>query len=317
MRRSRRPLVIASRRSLLARAQAQLVGNAIARIRPEVVIHYITVESEGDALLDAPLADAGGKGLFTRAVEAVLLDNKADLAVHSLKDLPAGAEGVAAGLAIAATPRREDVRDCLISRAGAKSIVDLPPNAVLGTASPRRAAQALRLRPDLQIKLIRGNVETRIRKVLEDKQYDATLLAMAGLRRSGLEKHANFPLGFDEMLPAACQGALVLQCRAEDHVTLSRCLPLNDPATGTAVHVERQLVAGLAGDCHSAIAALVEPAGDQFRVRVRVLNANGSQCIEHDETATARALARLPKKAVASLAERGARKMLDERKLIS
>lgn len=309
--------MIASRRSLLARTQAQIIGKAIARIRPEVVIEYHTVESEGDALLDAPLADAGGKGLFTRAVEEVLLSGKADLAVHSLKDLPAGPNGSAAGLAIAATPRREDVRDCLISRVGAKSIRDLPANAVLGTASPRRAAQALRLRPDLQIKLIRGNVETRLRKVLEEKLYDATLLACAGLRRAGLERHADAPLDFEEMLPAGCQGALVLQCRAEDHVTLSRCLPLNDPATGTAVHAERQFIAGLAGDCHSAIAALVEPVGPQFRVRLRVLSPDGTRCLDHDETVTPKALTRLPKKTVASLLERGAREMLAGQKLLS
>ncbi len=308
--------MIASRRSLLARTQAQLVGQAIARLRPELTIQFISIESEGDAIADAPLNEAGGKGLFTRAIEQSLLGSTADLAVHSLKDLPAQPNADMAGLTIAATPAREDVRDCLISQVGAASIRDLPPNAIVGTASPRRAAQALRLRPDLRIALIRGNIETRLRKVLEEKQYDATFLALAGLRRAGLSQHALHPLEISEMMPAACQGALVLQCRAGDHVTLSRCLPLNDAATALAVHAERQVVAGLHGDCHSPIAALVEPAGAGFRLRVRVLSGDGRSCLEFDDQVPVKGMGNLVKHALASLLEQGAAGLLQGQKMI-
>jgi hydroxymethylbilane synthase len=314
LRKSRRPLIIVSRRSTLARAQAEAVGQALARLHPTVTITYRWIESEGDQSAntpgapDAPLSEAGGKGLFAGTLEREVLAGTADLAVHSLKDLPArpAPGSKSAGLAIAAIPPRADVRDCLVAQHGAKSIEALPRGATLGTAGPRRAAQVLRLRPDLQIKLIRGNIETRIKKVLEEKQYDATLLAVAGLVRAGLSRHAKHALDTAVMLPAAGQGALALQCRADDHVTLLRCLPLNDPATATAVHVERGIVAALNGDCHSPIAVLALTTPTGVSVRARVLSLDGQTCLEAADESPLRALGKMIKRVVESLQARGA-----------
>lgn len=322
MRRSKRPLRIASRRSHLARVQAQAIGQALLRLHPKVEVEFVWIESEGDQQLDRPLADAGGKGLFARAVERALLDDRADLAVHSLKDLPADPRetgtGPAGALSIAAVPAREDVRDCLIADPSIRTIDQLPAEATVGTASPRRAAQLLHLRPDLNIELIRGNIETRLRKVLEERQFAATLLAAAGLKRAGLEDKADRLLSPDQMLPAAAQGALAVQCRADDHVTLRRCLPLNDPAAAAAVHAERQVVAALHGDCHSAIAVLAEPRPVEvngkttagYRLRARVLSADGQRVATFDAQRRARDLNSLVRDAVESLGQQNAAELL-------
>jgi hydroxymethylbilane synthase len=291
-------------------------------MNPSLELRYVWIESEGDRHTDRSLADVGeGKGLFVRAVEQALREERADLAVHSLKDMPAD---LTPGLAIAATPRREDVRDCLIARSHGSPIMrllDLPREAVVGTSGPRRAAQVSRLRPDVTIRLIRGNVETRLAKVLgtptddggssaalhPPAHYDATLLAMAGLRRAALDRYAIAPLSVDEMLPAAGQGALAIQCRGDDHVSLTRCLPLNDPVTAAAVHAEREVVRGLAGDCHSPIAVYAEPISlDRFRLRARVLSPDGRVCLDTDAAATTRGLAKLAREMVKNLQARGA-----------
>ena len=318
MRRSRRPIVIASRRSALARAQAQAVGAALGRLNPHVTVEYRWVESEGDRRTDVALAEAGGKGLFAKAVEAVLAAGDADLAVHSLKDLPAKATR---GLILAAITRREDPRDCLIARHGERRIEELVGGAVIGTAGPRRAAQVLRLRPDLKIKLLRGNVETRVRKVLEPvvgttPLYSATLMAVAGLRRAGLSQHAKNVLEPEVILPAAGQGALALQCRGDDHLTIRRLLPLNDPPTSQAVAMERAVVAGLHGDCHSPIAAYAEPVtvgGEPgFRLRARVLSPDGRQCAEAAAQATGRGVGRLARDVLKKLKAKGAEEILEQ-----
>ena len=279
MRRSRNPIVIASRRSLLARAQAQVVGRALQRLHPQVELEFVWIESEGDRQLGRTLASSGGKGLFARAVERALLTGEADVAVHSLKDLPTQ---LTPELTLAAIPRRGDARDCLIAPEAA-TIAALPPEAVVGTASPRRCAQLLHLRPDLQVTLLRGNVETRLRKVLEQHEVDATLLSVAGLKRAGLARYADQPIDPELILPAAGQGALAIQCRQDDHVALSRCLPLNDPGTSAAVHFERDVVAGLGGTCHSPIAVYARPTGAgaaAFALRARVLSPDGLTCLD-------------------------------------
>lgn len=304
-----------------------MVGKALAKLHPNVEVQYRWIESEGDRHEGVMLADHGGKGLFTSALEDALLKGQADLAVHSLKDLPAVDR---TGLAIAAIPARADVRDVLISRHGVAAIEDLPHAAVFGTSSPRRAAQVLRRRPDLQVQLLRGNVDTRLRRVLENEgglHYDATLLAAAGLRRLGLTEHLTHPIDTEAMLPAACQGALAIQCRADDHITLTRCLPLNDPTTATAVHAERAIVAALSADCHSPIAVLGEPVkldpasvkrnseAHWFRIRVRVLSSDGANCIDIDEKCKTRELRRLVKQIVKNLTDRGARHLLSSARM--
>ncbi len=322
MRRSQKPIVIAARTSPLARAQAELVGQALNRLHPKIEVRYQFVQTRGDELEDRSLADHGGKGLFTREVEQLLLTGDADLAVHSLKDLPATDT---TGLCLAAVPRRNDVRDCLISADGVTSLADLPEGAVIGTASPRRASQLLKLRPDLTVGLLRGNVQTRLDKVLnppQPRRYDATLMAIAGLKRLGLEQHTQHAIPVEDIMPSACQGALAVQCRANDHVTLTRCLPLNNPEASTAVHAERQVIAGLGANCHSPLAVLAEQAKQPptpakrnadahwFRLRIRVLSADGSQCLEVDEQVKTKDLRRLVKQSIKDLKERGARELL-------
>ena len=296
MRRSSKPIVIASRQSPLARAQAEAVGRALARLYPDVEVRFHWMKSRGDKVTGS-LAAAGGKGLFTRGVDGAVLSGEADLAVHSLKDLPADPEEAVPGIALVAVPKRGPVHDCLISGEGYASITELPEGATLGTSSGRRGAQVSRLRPDLRITLLRGNVDTRLGKVGTggDGAVDATLLAAAGLKRLGRSEHTRFGLSPDEMLPAACQGAIGITCRTGDSVTLTRCLPLNDPAASTAVHAERELVARLGASCTSSLAVLAEPVvrndikarnnddAHWFRLRVRVLAADGSVCLEADE----------------------------------
>ncbi len=339
MRRSRKPIVIASRKSRLARVQAEMVGRALAKLHPKLEIRYHWIVTEGDER-PGSLAEAGGKGLFTRALEQTLLSGDADLAVHSLKDLPAR---MTPGLQIAAVPARADVRDCLVSAAGYASIDALPSGAAVGTSSPRRAAQLLRARPDLEIVPLRGNVDTRLRKLgLADApattaaattaplspnpksdHLAATVLAVAGLRRLGLVEHATHTLDPELMLPAACQGALGIQCRADDHVTLTRCLPLNDPTAATLVHAERELVAALNADCYAPLAVLCQPItppatrkrrtdSHWYRFRARAMSRHGHKCLQFDTTAAPQELRRVVKRCAAELIERNAARVMAE-----
>ena len=323
MRRSKKPIVIASRTSPLARVQAQMVGRGLARLNPGIELRYVWVQSEGDKVQGKPLADVGGKGLFTKTVERIVLAGDADIAVHSMKDMPADPAEITPGLQIAAVPKRADVRDVLIGPTGPIGIDQLAQGATVGTSSPRRAAQLKRLRPDLKMHPIRGNVDTRINKVMgEHPLYDATLLAFAGLSRMGKQDLLTAPLPIEQVLPAAAQGALGIQCRSDDHVSLTRLLPLNHPATATSVNTEREVVAGLGADCHSSIAVLahqMDPAQTQaarnadahwFRLRVRVMSPDGSEVLEADEKCKTRELRRVTKRVVANLIQREARRLL-------
>ncbi|MEM8737179.1 MAG: hydroxymethylbilane synthase [Planctomycetota bacterium] len=325
MRRSRKPIIIASRTSRLARVQAELVAKALRKLHP-VEVGFYWVQSEGDQITRGSLADAGGKGLFTRAVDRAVLEGKADLAVHSLKDLPVDPAESVGGMTLAATPKRAAAADCLVSARRYGSIADLPPQAVLGTSSARRAAQARSLRPDLDVRLLRGNVDTRLHQVLaqEGPHYDAAVLAVAGLKRLGLAEHADRPLSYEEMLPPACQGALGLTCRSTDHVTLTRCLPLNAASTSTAVTHEREVVRRLGADCYSPIAVLAEPIDPAetqarrnadshwFRLRVRLCSADGQTVLHADERCKTGELRRTVKKVTQRLLDEGAKTLLQD-----
>ncbi|MEM6459239.1 MAG: hydroxymethylbilane synthase [Planctomycetota bacterium] len=317
--------MIASRSSRLARVQAELVARALRKLHPvEVSIHW--VRSEGDAVTSGSLAEAGGKGLFTRAVDRAVLDGPADLAVHSLKDLPVDPAESIPGMTLAATPKRSVVHDCLVSAKRYASLRDLPQGAVVGTSSPRRAAQVRRLRPDADVRLLRGNVDSRVHKVLSDDgpTYDAALLAAAGLKRLGLAEHADRPLRVEDVLPPACQGALGLTCRSTDHVTLTRCLPLNAAATSTAVTHERELVRLLGADCYSPIAVLAQPVDPAetrakrnadshwFRLRARLCSPDGREVLEADEKCKTGDLRRVVKAVAERLRDRGAAELLQE-----
>ncbi len=309
LRRSHRPIRIASRRSRLARAQALAVGRALGALHPQIEVEYFWIESEGDQKTNISLADTGGKGLFTKAVERALLTEEADIAVHSLKDMPVG---LTPGLSLAAIPKRGDVRDCFISDK-ANSIEELPMGATVGTASPRRVAQLLHLRPDLKTELLRGNIQTRLARVLEHHALDATLLAVCGLQRAGLGTYADKPIAIETILPSASQGALGIQCRTDDHVSVSRTLLLNHTPTSLAVHAERQIIARLEGNCHSPIAVLAQPLdaeGRHFQIEAKVFSPDGKITLAALAKAEGKHLAKAAQKVLDDLLAQGATDLL-------
>jgi len=245
-----RTLVIGTRGSALARWQTEWAAGALSRAWPGLTIELRPFTASGDRQLDKALPAIGGKGVFTEELESALRERTIDLAVHSLKDLPVTP---APGLTLGAISPREDARDVLIARGG-HTLAGLPPAARVGTSSLRRAAQLLAARPDLQLLPLRGNVDSRVRKALAG-DYDAIVLAAAGLLRLGLGQHASEYLSFDSMLPAPGQGAIAVQCRAADSELLAYLRPLDDAATRAAVSAERAFLAGLGGGCSAPIAA--------------------------------------------------------------
>ena len=243
-------LIFATRPSALARWQTQWVINALQRLHLNLECEEKVITTQGDKILDKPLPEIGGKGVFTQELESELLSGSVHCAVHSIKDLPVDNH---AGLAIGCIPARAEVRDTLISANG-YTIASLPSGASVGTSSLRRAAQILSLRPDIKTQSLRGNVDTRLRKAL-DGQHDAIILAGAGLTRLGLENHVTEWLSLDVMLPAPGQGALAIQCRADDQTTLSLLAALEDESTRKAVTAERAFLQGLGGGCAVPVAA--------------------------------------------------------------
>jgi len=243
-------LTFATRPSALARWQTQWVINALQKIHPNLECEEKVITTQGDKILDKPLPEIGGKGLFTQELESELLSGAVHCAVHSLKDLPVENP---VGLTVGCIPVRAEVRDALISRNG-YTLSTLPNGTSIGTSSLRRAAQALSLRPDIKTESLRGNVDTRLKKAL-DGQYDAIILAGAGLTRLGLDSHVTEWLSLDAMLPAPGQGALAVQCRADDSTTLELLSALDDESTRKAVTAERAFLQGLGGGCAVPVAA--------------------------------------------------------------
>jgi hydroxymethylbilane synthase len=223
---------------------------ACERFIPISVCEEKIIITQGDKILDKPLPEIGGKGLFTQELESKLLSGAAHCAVHSLKDLPVE---IPSRLTIGCIPARAEVRDALISKNG-HAVATLPTNASVGTSSLRRSAQLLSIRPDLRIESLRGNVDTRVRKALEG-QYDAIILAGAGLTRLGLDGNITEWLPLDVMLPAPGQGALAVQCKSTDRTTLNLLAALDDEFTRKAVTAERAFLSGLGGGCAVPVAA--------------------------------------------------------------
>ncbi len=272
-------LRIGTRGSPLALAQAEMVRDLLVRTHPHLgdpgAVEITIIKTSGDQFLDRPLADIGGKGLFTKEIEEALSDGHIHMAVHSMKDVPTFFPD---GLAITCILPREDPRDAFISNQAA-SLEALPQGAVVGTASLRRAAQILHLRPDLKVEIFRGNVQTRLRK-LEEGVAAATLLALAGLKRLGLESCATAVLGADLMLPAVAQGAVGIECREDDTAIRDMLAPLNHYQSEVCVTAERALLAALDGSCRTPIAALAEYEGaDGLRLRGLVARPDGSYLI--------------------------------------
>lgn len=269
-------LRLGTRGSPLALVQASLVRDALLAAHGWAPgqIEIVPIRTTGDKVQDRPLAEIGGKALWTKELDRALLAGEIDLAVHSMKDVETTRPD---SIAIAAMLPREDVRDRLI---GAESIEALPHGARIGTSSPRRAAQMRRIRPDLVIVPLRGNVDTRLAKVRAG-EADATLLAAAGLQRLG-RPEIGAPIPLDQLLPAPSQGAVGIEVRADDLATRSRLAAISDRATERCVLAERMLLAALGADCHSSVAALATLEGEGLRLRAEILTEDGAEHVRID-----------------------------------
>jgi hydroxymethylbilane synthase len=264
-------LTFATRPSALARWQTQWAIRQLQVLWPDLICEERIITSEGDRVLDRPLPEIGGKGLFTQELESELLDKHVHAAVHSLKDLPVENSP---GLIIGAIPARADARDVLVSSKGF-TLMELPERARVGTSSLRRSAQLLSLRPDLQIESMRGNVDTRLRKAAQG-QYDAIVLAGAGLTRLGLDRFITEWLPLDVMLPAPGQGALAVQCRSDDADTVALLAAIEEPAARATTTAERAFLSGLGGGCALPVAAIAtaQASGNDLPVKLTGLVAS-------------------------------------------
>ncbi|HEY5378153.1 MAG TPA: hydroxymethylbilane synthase [Pseudolabrys sp.] len=265
-------LRIGTRGSPLALVQARMVRGLLAQSlgADEDAIELVIIKTSGDIIQDRPLAEAGGKGLFTKEIEEALLGKRVDLAVHSAKDMPTFSQ---AGLTLTACLEREDPRDVFISRK-ALTLAELPQGATLGTASLRRQAIAKNKRPDLRVQPLRGNVETRLRK-LDSGEVDATLLALAGLKRLGLTEHATHIMPVGEFLPAVAQGAIGIEARADDARTREMLARIDHADTSVAVACERAFLAELDGSCKTPIAGHATLTGDSIHFRGLLAHPDG------------------------------------------
>jgi hydroxymethylbilane synthase len=293
-------LVIASRGSQLALWQANWVQAQLADAGHESRIEII--KTTGDKITDVPLAKVGGKGLFTKEIEEALLDGRADLAVHSLKDLPTE---LPEGLVLAAVPPREDPRDAVVG----KTLAELPPGAKVGTSSLRRAAQLHALRPDLVIESIRGNLDTRLRK-LDEGQYDAIVLAAAGLKRLGWGDRIRDLLTADVMCSAVGQGALGIETRAEGH-GFEAVRALDHAPTRAAVTAERALLASLGGGCQVPIGAHATVDGEQLFLLCVVASPDGEDVVRASAQGPSAQAASIGRDLGVAMLEKGARRILD------
>jgi len=294
---------IATRRSALAKWQAHHVSGLLTAREPGLEVQLLELMTRGDRILDVPLAEVGGKGLFVKEIEDALLRGDAQIAVHSMKDLPAVEPP---GLVIAAVPVREDPRDALVSHG--KKLAELPRGARVGTASLRRSAQLQAMRPDLRIETIRGNVATRLRKI--DEGFDAVVLAHAGLRRLGLTDKVAQIFSTEEMLPAVAQGALAIEARQDDAEILRLLSPLEDRATRIQVEAERGFLRKLQGGCQVPIAGHAEVKGDAVRLRGLVANLDGTVIIRGERAGAAADAARVGEELAEELLARGAGEIL-------
>ena len=269
-------VTIGTRASALARVQTELVVALLADAWPELECAVKAIATTGDRTQASgePLPEIGGKGLFTAELERALRDGEIDAAVHSLKDLPTED---APDVVVGAVTSREDARDCLVARE-ASALAELRPGAVVGTSSLRRSAQLAALRPDLDIRSIRGNVDTRVRKV-SDGEYDAAVLAAAGVRRLGLETAVTEWLSPEKMLPAPGQGALAIQCRAQDEAMLALLAPLDDADTRAETTAERAFLQALGGGCAAPVAALAVTTTPYVRLQGLVAAVDGREMV--------------------------------------
>lgn len=272
---------------------------------PKLRFRIVEVSTRGDRDRETPLHLTGGVGFFVKGLELALLDDEVDLAVHSLKDLPSR---VPPGLALGAIPERGDPRDTLVSESG-DALVDLPPSARVGTGSPRRKAQILALRPDLRVVGIRGNVDTRLEK-LTSRAYDAVVLAAAGLIRLGHESVITETLPPETLLPAAGQGALAVEIRADDERTRSLVEPVNHEPSWAAATAERAFMARLGAGCHVPAAAYAQVGDDELWLRGLVSSHDGQSIIRSERRGSSDKAAMIGDSVAEDLLDRGADKLL-------
>ncbi len=297
-------LVIATRESPLALWQAEFVKAALERAHDGLAVSLLGMRTQGDRWLSSPLSEVGGKGLFIKELEQALLDGRAHLAVHSMKDVPAH---VTDGFALPAVGFRGDVRDALVSR-GSRAFAELPAGARIGSASLRRQSQILARRPDLEVAPVRGNVGTRLGK-LDGGEYDALVLAGAGLQRLGLTARVSEYLSVTDSVPAAGQGALGIECLADDALVAELVAVLNDPDTAACVAAERTVSAGLGADCSAPLGAHAELSGDHIRLSAVLASADGRRVLR--AAAFGSDPAAVGGEVVESLRAQGARDILD------
>lgn len=300
-----RTLRLGTRGSPLARAQAGMIASAIEHAHPGLAVPLVLIRTTGDQLTQGPLAPAGGKGLFVKEIEEALAAGTVDFAVHSLKDVPAA---LAPGMILGAVPTRADARDVLIG-AGPGGLAGLRPGARVGTASVRRRAQLLARRRDLDIVFLRGNVDTRLRK-WRDGEVDALILAAAGLMRLGVDEPDAHPLSPDDLLPAVGQGALALECRADDGDTRALLAAVHDDVTATEIAAERGFLVAIGGDCNTPLAAYARVDGTMVTLRVQVSDVDGRERVEDADQAPRADAAALGARLAERLLARGAGRLL-------
>ena len=295
-----RKIIVGSRKSKLALTQTNWFINELKAAGVPFDFEIKEIVTKGDRILDVQLSKVGGKGLFVKEIEQALFDKEIDFAVHSMKDMPAV---LPEGLVIGCIPPREDARDAFISKGDVK-FADLQEGAVVGTSSLRRSAQLLAVRPDLEIKWIRGNVDTRLAK-LETEDYDAIILAAAGLKRLGWsDEVVTQYLDTDICLPAVAQGSLGIECRADDAELLAELAKLTDAATWTSAHAERAFLAAMDGGCQVPIAGYATVNGDEIALTGMVAAPDAS--VIYKETLTGTDADALGKAVAAKLTEQGA-----------
>lgn len=274
-------LRIVTRKSKLALAQTAIVKNLLLSKQPELKIEVIPISTEGDRILDQSLVKIGGKGLFIKELEHYLLNRTADIAVHSAKDMPAQ---LPEGLSIGAILQRSDARDVFVSN-NYKTIAELPVGSIVGTSSLRRQAQILALRPDLDIKMLRGNVQTRINKLLNG-EYDAIVLAAAGLLRLNLQEWLECPFDIKDMLPAVGQGALGIEYLTENSIVAEILQQIHDPLTAYCVAAERAMNRVLGGSCQAPIGGYAEIIAGKLQLHGMVSSPDGQNILKANASGT-------------------------------
>lgn len=298
---------IGSRGSKLALWQSEYISAEIRKHNPGVEVEIIKIKTKGDKILDAPLSKVGGKGLFVKEIEEAVLSGDAHLAVHSMKDMPTE---IPEGLAIVSTPVREDPRDALVTNKG-NSLKALPKGAGIGTSSLRRKSQIMNLRPDFQFADLRGNVDTRLKK-LDEGQYDAIILAGAGLKRLGWAMRISCYLDYDECLPAVGQGIIAIEARVDDKDTCRLLEPLNHKETHIAAFAERAFLARLEGGCQVPIAAHAEISEAGIKLEGLVASLDGKTIIRSSKEGSVNDAGQIGKELAEEILRSGGNEILKE-----